>query len=352
MHPKIYKHQGSLELEQGGSLTNSHVAFHQWGKPRKDGSNVVWVCHALTANSNPFEWWEGLFGEGDFFNSEDWCIICANILGSCYGTTGPLSSNAETGETYYSSFPSLTIRDLVNAHRLLAEHLGIDRIGILIGGSLGGQQALEWAVQEPERFDTLIPIATNAVHSPWGIAFNESQRLAIQTDPTWGEHSEEAGKDGMKVARGIALLSYRNYGRYTSSQSRERDQVDSFKASTYQIYQGVKLARRFNAYSYHLLSRVMDSHDLGRSRRSIEHALASIQARTLVISLEGDLLFPEEEQMRIANGIPGAGYIKVASKHGHDGFLIETDSLAKAISRFLRGENHREFIQELNTIQK
>jgi homoserine O-acetyltransferase len=332
----VYKHEGTLELERGGRLVSPVIAYQKWGEPLSDGSNVVWVCHALTANADVFDWWPGLCGEGNLFDPKDRCIICANVLGSCYGTVGPLSENPETGRTYYGDFPEVTIRDMVEAHRLLASHLGIDRIGLIIGGSLGGQQALEWAVSEPDRFDRVIAAATNAVHSPWGVAFNETQRMAIEADATWGSLRPDAGIAGMRAARAAALLSYRHYDAYKGTQSPQAEDGDfHHRAVTYQRYQGEKLARRFNAYSYHLLSRAMDSHDLGRERGGVEKALTRVSAEVLAVGVTTDLLFPPEEQLRIATAVPNGVFRSIQSTYGHDGFLVETPKLAEVISEFV-----------------
>ncbi len=336
MSAGVYNYGGTLELERGGRLVSPAIAYRMWGEPLPDGSNVVWVCHALTANADVFDWWPGLFGAGNLFDPKDRCIICANIFGSCYGTAGPLTENPETGKPYFAGFPEVTIRDMVAAHRLLANHLGIDRIGLIIGGSLGGMQALEWAVTEPERFDSLIPIATNAAHSPWGMAFNASQRMAIEADTTWGMPAPDAGLAGMRAARSIALLSYRHYDTYRKTQSPGADDPDfHYPADSYQRYQGEKLARRFNAYSYHLLSRAMDSHNLGRGRGSVERALARVTAEVTVVGISNDLLFPPEEQARIARGVRHGVFRSIESAYGHDGFLIETEELASVISEFI-----------------
>lgn len=331
-----YKHKKTFRLESGKRLKNLNIVYHTYGKLNEKKDNVIWVCHALTANSDVFDWWKGLFGENNLFNPEDHFIICANILGSPYGTTNPLSTNAATGQPYYLSFPSFTIRDLASAHKLLADHLKIQKISALIGGSIGGQQALEWAIQEPGRINNLILIATNAQHSPWGIAFNESQRLAITSDRTFYAQSPQGGSKGLKAARSIALLSYRTYNTYGATQLETDSEVkDDFKASSYQNYQGEKLVNRFNAYSYWFLTKAMDSHNVGRNRKSVEAALRQIEARTLVIGINSDILFPTEEQKFISRHIPDCEYREIDSFYGHDGFLVETKIIAHEIANFL-----------------
>ena len=240
-------------------------------------------------------------------------------------------------DEFYHNFPLFTIKDMVGAYQKLKNYLGIDRIHIGIGGSMGGQQLLEWAVTEPGLFNHIIPIATNAQHSPWAIAFNASQRISIETDETWKEKNETAGINGMKAARSIALLSYRNYETYQSAQSEnENTALQDFKSESYQRYQGEKLAKRFNAFSYYFLSKSMDSHNIGRGRKSIADALKTINAKTLVIGISSDILFPTAEQEFIAANIPGAALNIIHSTYGHDGFLLEFSQMENIIINFLK----------------
>jgi homoserine O-acetyltransferase len=318
-------------------LPGLEIAYHTYGHLNPDKSNVVWVCHALTANSDVMDWWPGLFGEKALFNPEEHFIICANILGSAYGTSNPISINPRTEEPYFLSFPEFSIRDIVKVHQLLAKHLSIEQIDMLVGGSLGGQQALEWAIAEPEKINKLIVLASNAKHSPWGIAFNESQRLAIAADPTFYKSQLNGGNAGLKAARSLALLSYRNYKTYAVTQADDDPQKrDSFNASSYQNYQGQKLVNRFNAYSYWCLTKAMDSHNVARNRISLENALGRIKAKSLIIAISSDILFPPEEQRFLYRNIPGAAFAEVESLFGHDGFLIETEALSKIIHSFLK----------------
>jgi len=334
---QIFNYQQEFVLESGKKLAQLEIGFHTYGKLNQKKDNVVWVCHALTANSDVFDWWKGLFGEGNHFNPDEHFIVCANILGSPYGTSQPLSINPVTGQPYYLSFPEISVRDIIKAHQLLAEHLGVESIHIIIGGSLGGQQAMEWSIIEPDRIKNLILIATNAKHSPWGIAFNESQRMAITTDRSFFCNQPDGGAKGLKVARSIALLSYRGYKTYALTQQEDDDKkIDDFKASSYQNYQGEKLVKRFNAYSYWYLSKVMDSHNVGRGRNGVEKALSQIKARTLVIGIKTDLLFPLEEQQFLFRHIPKAAFAELDSFYGHDGFLIETEFLTNVIQSFFK----------------
>jgi homoserine O-acetyltransferase len=337
MNTQIFKSTQPLELESGQKIQNLEIGYHTYGRLNANKDNVVWVCHALTANSDVMDWWKGLFGADNFFNPDEHFIVCANILGSPYGTTNPLSANPTTGLPYYLAYPQYTVRDLIKAHQQLAEHLKINDINILIGGSLGGQQAIEWAIIEPTRIKNLILIATNARHSPWGIAFNESQRLALTADRTFYSNSPDGGKKGLKAARSIALLSYRGYKTYTVSQQDDNDNIsDDHRASSYQNYQGQKLVNRFNAYSYWYLSKAMDSHNVGRARNGVEKALSLIKARTLVIGIKSDVLFPVEEQQYLFRHIPKSAFAEFDSFYGHDGFLIETEALTNIITSFFK----------------
>ncbi len=333
MGKHIFNYGNEFFPERGGVLKNLRITYHTYGKLNQEKDNVVWVCHALTGSSDVFEWWPGLFGTNEWFNPDEHFIICANIPGSCYGSTGPLSYNPDTDKPYFHDFPDITVRDIVKIMDRLRIYLEIEKIRILTGGSLGGFQALEWAILRPEVFDNLVLIACGAKISPWAVAFNESQRMAIEGDPTWKEESSDAGLEGMKTARSIALLSYRNYLTYKESQSENNDKLpETFRAASYQRYQGLKLARRFNAFSYHCLTRVLDSHNAGRNRGSIQEALARIKARTLVVGISTDILFPVNEQKYLAANIRGAEYYEINSLYGHDGFLTETRKLTRIIS--------------------
>ena len=205
----------------------------------------------------------------------------------------------------------------------------------MIGSSLGGQQAMEWSILCPEVFEHLVLIACNAFHSPWGIAFNEAQRLAIEADETWKQNDARAGAKGIIAARAVAMLSYRSFSGFSERQSEtSTGKIDDYRAASYQRYQGKKLADRFNAFTYWILSKAMDNHHVGRSRESIEAALGVIKARTLVIGIENDILFPLSEQKFLAENIPLAKLEVIHSLYGHDGFLVEFDQLKKLLSNF------------------
>jgi homoserine O-acetyltransferase len=329
-----------FQLESGQSLPGIEIAYQTFGTLNKERNNAIWVAHALTANSNVFDWWKGLFGENDLYNPKEHFIVCANNLGSCYGTTGPLSINNETKEAWFNYFPQITIKDIVASFELLKDHLRIDKIHTLIGGSQGGQIAMEWALQNKDLVENLILIATNAQHSPWGIAFNESQRLAIKADRTYYSNTIDAAKKGLSAARSIALLSYRGYATYDETQKDENyNKTNNYASASYQRYQGEKLVNRFNAYSYVRLLDAMDSHNVARNRAETkEQALKQIKANTLVIGLTTDILFPLTEQKFLAKNIKNAVYSEIDSAFGHDGFLIETEKLTKVISGYYANE--------------
>jgi homoserine O-acetyltransferase len=333
-----YRHRQHFQLESGYVFDELTVAYHTYGTLNSKRDNVIWVCHALTANSDVFDWWRGIFGENDLFNPREYFIVCANVLGSHYGSTGPLN-HPSTENPLLNEFPAFTTRDLARIHDLLRIELKVEKIQLLIGASMGGQQAMEWSIEQPSVIQKLVLIATNARHSAFGIAFNETQRQAIYTDLTYGNGSSSGGKNGLKTARAIAMLSYRSYQGYLKTQTSLNNHLtDDFPASSYQRYQGQKLADRFNAYSYVLLSKAMDSHNVGRKRASIEIALQFIKAKTLVIGIVSDLLFPISEQEFLAEWIPDAHLARIESDFGHDGFLVEHKQLSDLLSDFLFNE--------------
>jgi homoserine O-acetyltransferase len=347
MTTKIYQLKQPFHLESGKVLQQMKLAYTTLGSLNKEKNNVVWIFHALTANSNPADWWPELVGEGHLFDPHKYFIICVNMPGSCYGRSNAFDIDEETGNPYYHSIPWFTTRDMIRAYQHLKEHLGIERIFMALGGSMGGQQLLEWAIEEPQLFEHIVPIATNAQHSPWGVAFNASQRLCIENDATWQQRNEQAGIEGMKIARSLALISYRSYETYNNTQqgftkltagATINEKV--FNAESYQRYQGDKLAKRFNAFSYYFLSKGMDSHNVGRGRgESIKEVLHKIKARTLAIGISSDILFPPHEQELLAKHIPNATYAVIDSFYGHDGFLLEFKKIETLIREFLQNNN-------------
>lgn len=335
MKSNLFKYNQEFQLESGGVLPRFQLQYNTYGALNENKDNVIWICHALTANADAHDWWEGMVGEGKMYDPSKHFIICANMLGSCYGSTGPLDTNPITKKLYLMDFPQFTVRDMAFALEELRKSLGLENIHTLVGGSMGGMQALEWSIINPNVSENLIILASNAKHSPWGIGFNQSQRMCIECDPTWKDDSTEAGKNGLKAARSVALLSYRNYDAYWHTQSEtDIEKTSHYKAISYQEYQGEKLISRFNCASYYMLTKAMDSHQVGRGRGSVESALQKIKAHTLVIGITSDLLFPISEQKFIADKIEGATFEEIDSFYGHDGFLIETKTITELIDRF------------------
>lgn len=333
---QLYRHAEPFELELGGELTDFQIAYHTFGSLSPERDNVVWVCHALTANSDVADWWPHTVEEGCFLDPEKWFTVCANIIGSPYGTTAPLHTNPATGKPYYRDFPRYTIRDIARAHSILADALGIKRIHTLVGSSVGGFQAVEWAIAEPSRFDRLILLATDAKASPWTIALDETQRMCIEADATFGVERPDAGAAGLAAARAIGLLSYRGPEGYNLTQQDKEELPATPRACSYQRYQGEKLVKRFDAYSYHAILNAFDTHDAGRGRGGLEKALATIEAKTLVIGLTTDILFTPADMRLLASRIPNAEYAEIASPFGHDGFLVEHAQLNSLILPFMQ----------------
>jgi len=326
-----------FQLECGTELPELHLAYHTYGQMNADKSNIIWICHALTANSDAADWWKGLVGSGCTINPERYFIVCVNIPGSCYGSIGPLSLKPDSHQGWFHEFPLITIRDMVRAFISLRKALGIEQIALLAGGSMGGYQAMEWAIQEPQCIQKLFLIATSPAESAWGIAIHTAQRLAIEADCSWKESSPEAGAAGLKAARAIGMLSYRNYEMFCLQQGeQDMDKMEGFRASSYIHYQGDKLVKRFNAYSYYLLTRSMDTHNIARGRNLLlADAIKAIGQPALIMGISTDRLCPVAEQKLLATHMPHARYVEIASPFGHDGFLVETGKISAALGPFL-----------------
>lgn len=325
MEKRFFKYRHEFVLESGQILPEIEICYHiskEFSVESPGNKKVVWITHALTANSNPCEWWDTMVGEGKYLDPRKYTIVCANILGSCYGSTSPLSENPATGKPYLLDFPKTTVRDIARCHELLREVLGIKNIDLLVGGSVGGFQALEWSLINREAVKNMILLACGARTTPWLSAFNESMRMALYSDPTF--ESGQGGAKGLAAARSIALISYRSYTGYNTTQYEEDiDTVWTSRTASYQQYQGKKLVDRFNAYSYLSMVNLTDTHNIGCHRGGVEKALGSIKARTVCVGIDSDGLFPCCEQKYIAQHIPSAEYREIRSLFGHDGFLIE-----------------------------
>jgi homoserine O-acetyltransferase len=347
LHPELaerpmkhFHYNQPFTLENGRQLPSVTIAYHTYGELNEAKDNVVWVCHALTANSEAADWWKGVVGENCVIDPAKYFIVCANILGSCYGTTGPLDEDPATLTPWYHRFPLVTIRDMVEAHILLRKHLGIRNIYLLMGGSMGGYQALEWSIMEKDHIKRLFLLATSPTESAWGIAIHATQRLAIEADSSWKDNSSKAGQKGLKAARAIGILTYRNYGIMKQKQSDpDSEKIDNFMAASYINYQGDKLVKRFNALSYWLLTKAMDSHHIGRGRKErIEALLQTIKQKTLIIGISSDILCPLEEQRFLQQHMPNSKLVEIDSAYGHDGFMVEAEKISHHLSDWMKTE--------------
>jgi homoserine O-acetyltransferase len=351
---ELYDASHPLLLECGQALAPVHVAYETYGTLNEEGTNAILICHALSANAhaagyhsptdNSAGWWDGLIGPGKAFDTNHFFVVCPNILGSCYGTTGPTSVNPKTGEPYRMSFPQITVRDMVRVQKRLLDVLGVRRLVTVCGSSLGGMQVLEWAVMYPEFCASIIPISTAAQQPAWCIALNTAARMAITNDPAWcqGNYQQQPAH-GLALARMIGMISYRSpqefdqrFGRQRKNPAGEYFNFDNcFQVESYLHHQGQKLVQRFDANTYLYLTRAMDLHDVAYGRGRIEHVLAGVRARVLSIGVSTDQRYPTSLQKDIARWIPGARYAEIDSIHGHDAFLIELGKLGTAIARFL-----------------
>jgi len=369
-------------LENGLTLPVVSIAYEVHGQLNAAGDNVILICHALTGDAHvagagiypenvlkdapllksmkPGQagWWDGMIGPGRTFDTDRYFVVCSNILGSCYGTTGPTSLKPGTDSPYRMDFPKISVRDMVNLQYKLLKKLGVNQLRLVTGGSLGGMQTLEWAVMYPEMVLGIAPIATAARHSAWCIAINHVERDAIMHDPVWNNGNyERQPEKGLALARKIGMISYRTDLIYQERFARERlndngkfiDPENIFQVESYLGYQGAKLVKRFDANSYLYLTWAMDHHDISRDRGSMQDILGGITARCLCIGIDSDILYPAHEQKAIAADIPGARYTEISSVLGHDAFLVEFGQLDQILGPFLDEiyvkRNHRKHAQ-------
>jgi homoserine O-acetyltransferase/O-succinyltransferase len=344
------------------------LAYETWGVLDAEASNAVLVCHAWTGDSHLAGpagdghaapgWWEGVVGPGLAIDTDRYYVVCVNVLGGCQGSTGPASTDPATGMTYGSRFPVLTIRDMVRAQRLLTDYLSIGRWHSVIGGSMGGMQALEWAITYPDRVASVAVVASCLQSSAQQIAWGAIGRRSIRLDPKWqgGDYYDAAPgdgpHDGLSVARMVAQVTFRSDDVFTDRFGREvaRDGVGEeagrrfgmwqrFEVERYLDYHGDKLVRRFDANSYLVISKAMDLHDVARGRSGLEAALARIRVPTLAMGIWSDVLYPSYQQRQIAVSLEAQGtpsrYVEIDSPHGHDAFLIDIDQVSAAIGPFL-----------------
>ncbi|WP_093944668.1 homoserine O-acetyltransferase MetX [Actinoalloteichus hoggarensis] len=344
-----------LRLESGTSLPGVRLAYETWGTLDAAKSNAVLVLHGLTGDSHVVGpagpghptpgWWEGLVGPGRPLDTDHWFVVAPNVLGGCQGSTGP-ASPAPDGALWAARFPRITVRDQVAAEARLADTLGIDTWAAVLGGSMGGMRALEWAVGRPDRVRALLALACPAASSAQQIAWTSTQLHAVRADPHWhgGDyHRHGTSPDvGLGVARRIAHATYRSEGELGERFGRrvqdgeEPSRGGRFAVESYLDHQAAKLVRRFDAGSYVVLAEAMNSHDVGRGRGGVAAALRRITARTLVAGVDSDALYPLAQQRELAEGIPGAGPLRlIRSRYGHDGFLLETEQLGVLVRDLL-----------------
>jgi len=318
-------------------LPGLQLAYRTWGTLDAEGGNAVVVCHALTGSADADRWWTSMFGSGRAFDPERDFVVCSNILGSCYGTTGPTSIDPATGAPWRGTFPRITVRDMVRAQHALVTALGVRRIRLVIGGSLGGMQVLEWGLGWPQLVDALVCIASTARHSAWAIGQSEAQRQAILADPRWrGGRYDPADPPmaGLSAARMAAMLTYRSAPSMEQRFGRRPQTEDLFAIQSYLRYQGAQLVDRFDPATYVTLLDAMDTHDVARSRGDLDDVLRSITQPTLVVSIDTDVLYWPAEQRELARLVPHARLAVLDSIHGHDAFLIDVDRLSEMVAEF------------------
>ena len=345
-----------FQLQSGPRLASVTVAFEHWGTLNEERSNAVLVLHALSGDSHArgpagpghvtSGWWDALIGPGAPLDTDEFFVVCPNVLGGCQGTTGPSSPGVD-GAPFGSRFPVITIRDQVAVEAAFADHLGIDTWASVVGGSMGGMRALEWSVTYPGRVSKAVVLATSAAASAEQIALCSLQIRAIRSDPDFaGGDYYPSGRQplaGLSLARGLGQISYRTETELDQRFSRSaQESMDPLQGGLYAIesylaYQGEKLTRRFDANSYVVLSEAMNHHDVGRERGGVAKALATVQARITVAGIASDRLYPLEQQFELASLLPGDEEVHVIeSPYGHDGFLLETDAVGEVIRRSLR----------------
>jgi homoserine O-acetyltransferase/O-succinyltransferase len=334
---RSWRHDGPFALESGESLPDVRVAYRTWGELSPARDNAVLVCHALTGSADADEWWGGILGPGRALDPARDFVVCSNVLGSCYGTTGPASTRPDSPGTWGPDFPAVTVRDMVRLQARLLDALGVRRLRLAIGGSLGGMQVLEWAASFPERVDAIVPIATCGRHSAWCIGLSEAQRAAIAADPRWREGRyapDDPPAAGLAAARMIAMCTYRSRDSFGERFGRTTGPAGDFTVEGYLRHQGDRLVARFDANSYVTLTRAMDAHDLGRGCGEYEAVLGSVDVAALVVAITSDVLYPPAEQAELAALLPAGRLAWISSPHGHDAFLIETAALNEMVSTF------------------
>lgn len=339
-------------LESGATLPTLTLAWRSWGRLSASGDNAVVVCHALTGSADADLWWAPLFGPGKVLDPTRDFIVCSNVLGGCSGSTGP-ASLAPDGERWGGRFPPVTIRDQVRAQMALADHLGIRRIGLVLGGSMGGLQALEWALMDPERVAAVATLAASGRHSPWCAVWSEAQRQALAADPKYrGGHypADDPPHAGLAAARAMAMVSYRSpaslarrFGRANGAEvfGARSHSPDELAVRGWLRHHGEDLVRRFDAHSYRILIDAMDTHDLARGRGRYEQVLRGLHQPVLVGSIASDALYVPADQHELVRLLPNAELLEIDSIHGHDGFLIDAATFQDRLAGFRRRTDPR-----------
>ena len=346
-----------LELESGRTLERVRQVYSRYGKPEPNGSNIVVICHALTGShrvsgevieGQPTPWWEPVVGHHGAIDTTRLCVYCFNLLGSPYGSTSPTSVNPETGQPWGMDFPVFSVRDLVKAQKTALDQLGFPRIGAVVGGSLGGMQALEWAILYPEAVNRIVVIGAPAYLYPQAIAFNEVQRQAIFSDPNWNGGRYYGGPSpdkGLAMARMLAMITYKSENCFTQRWMRQvrngdlGDWTGQFQVESYLHHHGEEIVRRFDANCYVYLTRAMDRHDIGAGRGGAEAALERLAGKHLLaVGISSDMLFPTWQVEELADMAEKAGmrasYDEIESDEGHDAFLIDFDQVDDALRGF------------------
>ena len=332
---------GELVLESGEVLKDAEIAYRTWGRLENAAEHAILICHALTGSADVEAWWPDIIGAGKTFDPARDYIVCANILGSCYGTTGPVSYKPGTESRYQADFPDVSVRDMVELERILLDELGVEHIELVTGPSLGGMQALEWASMYPERVGSVVPIGVGGRHSAWCIGVSEAQRAAIAADPNWndGYYSDDCPPvKGLAAARMMAVCTYRSWQSFDERFGRDLRAEDEYQVQSYLWHQGEKINDRFDANTYVTLTHAMHTHDLARGRGDYPDVLRSIEQPALVVSVSSDALYPPEEQQFLSEFLPNSKYEILDCPHGHDGFLIETETLGRMIAEFRAGK--------------
>jgi len=332
-------------LESGQSLPGLEIAWRSWGRLNEAADNAVLVCHALTGSADADTWWAPLFGRGRILDPARDFIVCSNVLGGCYGTTGP-ASIAPDGQRWGSRFPHITVRDQVRVQMALADALSIRRIKLVIGGSMGGLQALEWAVMNPERVEAVASLAASARHSAWCAAWSEAQRQALAADPKYrnGDYpADDPPRAGLAAARAMAMISYRSPASFATRFGRaagasvfgdNAHSPDELAARGWLRHHGERFVDRFDAHSYRVLIDAMDTHDLSRGRGSLAQVLGSLHQPVLIGSIASDALYVPADQHELIRLIRHVDLLQIDSVHGHDGFLIDAASFQAELAEF------------------